>query len=362
MRTCITHRHAPAATLTALLIMLGACQPGAKVVPASAKGPQGGEHVASAERTSQASAESMPPTARDNSSAESPTEASAAVAQADKVEGAEGKVEPAVPRDSPAPPPQPSAVDGGSKEPPSEAGVSKASESPAAEISPPNPKLGDSGADHQAPNPATQPSGAPLGGLQPPSIPAASVERTPIPSETVVSNPLLYDLHNNPSAQSQRGEPSIIDPMRPCVWVSLDGREGRMEPGRMQWLVEEPVSPRPTFTLRTVPQVLGEPLKLRLAVIRLEEMPNARGMKADEKWLYFLESKQDGKVKAGIPYPLCSSGDLLTYTDRASSDGRMVDAMPNLSPGTYELIGDFVGTQTHGEKTLAVTRFTVKGD
>ncbi len=353
MSTRIIHRLTLTAALTTLLLVMGACQRDAKVLSASTNDPQAGQRVAETEGASQRSAESAPSKAGDAPATESSTNEPDRVAQADAVQGTETKPDTAVQPEPASHTAPPAAVDAGST----------TSESPAAEVTPVDPQPGESiVTETQTSSPNSKPADAARGGSQSAETSAAPAGRNPIPPEPVVSNPLLYDLHNNPSAQSDRGEPSIIDPMRPCVWVSLDGREGRMQPGRMQWLVEEPVSPRPTFTLRTVPQVLGEPVKLRLAVIRLEELPNARGMRADEKWLYFLESKQDGKVKAGIPYPLCSSSDLLTYTDRASSEGRIVDAMPNLPPGTYELIGDFVGTQTHGEKTLAVTRFTVKGD
>lgn len=190
--------------------------------------------------------------------------------------------------------------------------------------------------------------------------PAAPIS-PPAPSEDVASSSsastLSYTPLDNPAARAGRGRASLLDPMRPCVFISLDERDGTMPEGKMQWVLDEPVTSWPTLTLRTVPEVLGDIVRVRLVLVRLVEDEKSRGFRADSHWLYLIESKADAHIPAWVKMPLCANP-LLRYVDKGSGMGREVEQLPPLPEGVYELVAEVVGT-TSEERTLAVTQFTV---
>jgi len=193
------------------------------------------------------------------------------------------------------------------------------------------------------------------------------VELAAPPKSEPPANPNLYTLKNNPTTQAGRGEPSLLDPKRPCVWISLDEKDVRMGKDRMQCELDEPVGSTPTFMIRSIPQVLGDVVKVRLALLRLEPGENARFMNVDDEFQFVIEAKRDRALEAGVAYPLCTSAELLTYSNVMSthgaagpSDAPARTGLEPLPPGTYELLAEIVGSRSR-EKTLAITRFEVKG-
>ncbi|GMU36389.1 MAG: hypothetical protein KJ057_03510 [Phycisphaerae bacterium] len=194
-----------------------------------------------------------------------------------------------------------------------------------------------------------------------PVTPAAQTDPRSASSST--SSPDGYTLSANPTTQAGRGAPSPLDPMRPCVWISIDGREGRFSPGKIQWEISEPVSATPTVSFRALPPVVGDIVRVQVYLMRLVEVAGARGEKADESFLIAMDSRRQGVPRSDAAYPLCSAGDVFTYTDRSGtsgpSGGTEIEGVPPLSPGRYELVATIVGTKTQGERTIAITRFKV---
>lgn len=194
-----------------------------------------------------------------------------------------------------------------------------------------------------------------------PVTPAAQTDPRSASSST--SSPDGYTLSANPTTQAGRGAPSPLDPMRPCVWISIDGREGRFSPGKIQWEIGEPVSATPTVSFRALQPVVGDIVRVQVYLMRLVEVAGARGEKADESFLIAMDSRRQGVPRSDAAYPLCSAGDVFTYTDRSGasgpSGGTEIEGVPPLSPGRYELVATIVGTKTQGERTIAITRFTV---
>ncbi|GIK16067.1 MAG: hypothetical protein BroJett003_10310 [Planctomycetota bacterium] len=194
-----------------------------------------------------------------------------------------------------------------------------------------------------------------------PVTPAAQTDPRSASSST--SSPDGYTLSANPTTQAGRGAPSPLDPMRPCVWISIDSREGRFSPGKIQWEIGEPVSATPTVSFRALQPVVGDIVRVQVYLMRLVEVAGARGEKADESFLIAMDSRRQGVPRSDTAYPLCSAGDVFTYTDRSGtsgpSGGTEIEGVPPLSPGRYELVATIVGTKTQGERTIAITRFKV---
>lgn len=208
---------------------------------------------------------------------------------------------------------------------------------------------------HQPPNAASgRPTPTTTGSTSTPNPDAAK-------QAVATRSPLLYSPQTNPTTAAGRGQPSLLDPMRPCVFMSLDGREGALPSGKMQWVLDGPVNSTPRLVIRTVPEVLGDVVRVRLMLIRLVEDSKAHGFRADSKWLYMIESKSDGAVEAAAEIWLCASP-VLAYTDKGAGVGAspsaVIERLPPLPAGVYELVGEIVGSMSE-ERTLAVTQFTV---
>ncbi|MCG3131366.1 MAG: hypothetical protein FLDDKLPJ_02157 [Phycisphaerae bacterium] len=218
-------------------------------------------------------------------------------------------------------------------------------------------------ADNQAgtADDATAASGGEAGSA--PGRVTVAAERDTRSATSSTSSSDAYTLSANPTTQAGRGAPSPLDPMRPCVWISIDDREGRFSPGKIQWEIGELVSATPTVSFRALQPVVGDIVRVQVYLMRLVEVAGARGEKADEAFLIAMDSRRQGVPRSDTAYPLCGAGDVFTYTDRSGtsgpSGGTEIEGLPSLSPGRYELVATIVGTKTQGERTIAITRFRV---
>gem|GEM_PF-1846546 len=161
-----------------------------------------------------------------------------------------------------------------------------------------------------------------------------------------------YTAEHNPTVDAGRGTPSLEDPQRPAAWVLVDGKRGKFiehdgQP-QMQWVVEQPVSPAPTFRVEGYSPLLGNPRDLRF-ILRTVESPSG----AD---LAYAVSASKGTFAAGKDYSLLRPGD--NFVIRNWTTGDVVREIAPLPPGTYVLAAD-VRDDRAGKGTAAVTYFTV---
>jgi len=159
-------------------------------------------------------------------------------------------------------------------------------------------------------------------------------------------------LADNPTTQAGRGDPTLDDRTRPCAWVHVDGQKGtfREQDGQplLQWIIETPVSPTPTFRVEVLDEVIQPPLGFKCVLQTREAQDGALVS-------YGLSADASGFV-VGNDYSLTNPGSVFTVKNLTT--GETVNEIGPLAPGDY-LIAAALENKAHGKETAAVSYFTV---
>lgn len=160
-----------------------------------------------------------------------------------------------------------------------------------------------------------------------------------------------FTASNNPTTLDGRGEPSLEDRNRPAAWIFVDGKSGRFvekngEP-MMQWVIEEPVSPTPTFRVEVYEPLVGN-------ADGFKSLLQASEGEAPTKTTYAIRA--EGEFAPGKEYSLTSPGENFIIINYATGD--LVTEIAPLEPGKYAFAGS-IENQAEGKKALAITYFTV---
>lgn len=178
-----------------------------------------------------------------------------------------------------------------------------------------------------------------------------TVEQSPQQAQTRA----IMTAEDNPTTLANRGEPSLDDFFRPAAWIYIDGQEGRFveEDGhpQVQWVIDGPVSPSPTFRVEVFEQLLGTPRDFSCA---LEAVEAADGSKV----AYGIVAAE-GAFEVGCDYSLLRPGDDFVVRNRVTGD--VVIEMAPLAPGSYLLAAGIKNRQI-GKEGVAITFFTVGED
>lgn len=157
---------------------------------------------------------------------------------------------------------------------------------------------------------------------------------------------------NNPTTLAGRGQPSIDDERRPCAWVYIDGHEGHFieKNGvpQVQWIIDEPVGPSPTFRVEAIEETLGLPKDFKCVLYPYEST-------GDSGVGYGIAS-EDGAFKTGTDYSLLNPGP--EFILRIAGSDELLSELDPLAPGAY-LLAAKVENREMDAATLAVTYFTV---
>jgi len=161
---------------------------------------------------------------------------------------------------------------------------------------------------------------------------------------------------DNPTTRAGRGAPSLDVPGRPSAWIYMDGHVGRFveENGQplLQMVIDEPVSPMPTFRVEVYEPLLGRPRTARFF------LQDVGGTGALVRYAFAANDT----FQVGHDYYLCNPGE--SFTVRANPltpDEEEVDHFGPLPPGAY-LIAVSVEGENPEDQTAAVTFFTVGGE
>ncbi len=161
-----------------------------------------------------------------------------------------------------------------------------------------------------------------------------------------------YTAKSNPTTDAGRGTPSLGDPERPAAWVLVDGKRGtyREQDGhkQLQWVVEDAVTPSPTFRVEGYQPLLGNPRDFRF-ILKTVESPTGSD-------IAYAVSASKGTFSPGKEYSLLRPGD--NFVIRNWTTGDVVREIAPLPAGTYVLAAD-VRNERAGKATAAVTYFTV---
>ena len=157
---------------------------------------------------------------------------------------------------------------------------------------------------------------------------------------------------NNPTTLAGRGAPSIDDERCPSAWIYIDGHEGHFieKDGmpQVQWVIEEPVSPSPTFRVEVFEEVLGTPKDFKCVLYTYES--------TDGSNVGYGIAAEDGEFRTGQDYSLLSPGP--EFIVRLAGTDELLTEIDPLGPGSY-LVTAKVENRETGVETLAVTYFTV---
>jgi len=163
-----------------------------------------------------------------------------------------------------------------------------------------------------------------------------------------------YDAERNPTILANRGAPSLDDEFRPAAWVLIDGKEGSFTEvdGRpqVQWVINEPVGPSPTFRVEAFEPVLGKPTIFK-AVLRTVQAD-------DGSDITYAIAATGGDFEVGRDYSLATPGESFVIRERPTMD--VVDSIKPLPPGTYMIAASIENPDTT-KVGLAITYFTVAG-
>ena len=178
-----------------------------------------------------------------------------------------------------------------------------------------------------------------------------SAEATTDASDRGAGSGLMFDAQN-PTAQAGRGEPSLEDKERPAAWIYIDGQEGRFETRngirQLQWIVDGPVSPTPTFRVAVFQPLLGNPTSFK-GVLQTDEAK-------DGSYVSYGIAAKDGAFRVGRDYALTAPGE--EFTVRVAGSDEVIEQIAPLAPGRYALAAKITNSR-NGAETLAVTYFTV---
>jgi hypothetical protein len=157
---------------------------------------------------------------------------------------------------------------------------------------------------------------------------------------------------SNPTALAGRGEPSLDDAFRPAAWVYVDGQAGKFidrdgNP-QVQWVIDTPVSPSPTFRVQAYGPLMGTP---RDFACTLDAHQASEGTTV----AYAIKAAE-GTFKTGHDYSLLHPGEGFTIRNRLTGD--VVSEIAPLEPGSYLIAAGIKNLET-GKEALAVTQFVV---
>ncbi len=159
-------------------------------------------------------------------------------------------------------------------------------------------------------------------------------------------------LKNNPTVLAGRGEPSVTDEQRPSAWILIDGHEGKFVEkegvNQIQWVIEEPVSPSPTFRVEALADLLGTPKDFKCVLYTYAA--------EDGSTIGYGIAAKEGTFKVGQEYSLLNPGS--DFVMRIAGTENLVDQIEPLAPGSYMLTAG-VENKAMEVKTLAVSYFTV---
>lgn len=158
---------------------------------------------------------------------------------------------------------------------------------------------------------------------------------------------------DNPTTRAGRGEPSLSDHFSPAAWVLVDGHAGKFTEReghrQIEWVVDKPVSPKPTFRVEVYAPLLGTPKELKY-VLKTVEAPEG----AD---LAYAVSTYEGAFVPGKEYSLLNPGE--GFVIRNWHSGDVVREIAPLPPGRYVLAAR-VSQGRENREAAAVTYFTVE--
>jgi len=167
--------------------------------------------------------------------------------------------------------------------------------------------------------------------------------------------PMKMDAKNNPTAASDRGEPSLDDKDRPAVWVYVDGKSGKFaeQAGQklLQWMIDDAVSTKPTVRVEAYEPLLGAPKDFKCVLKTVQSN--------DGSYIDYRIYAKEGTFEVGRDYNLLTPGDNFTIRNAMSDD--MVKEIGPLHPGTYAIAASLRNGQT-GKESSGVTYFSVAGN
>ncbi|RME39084.1 MAG: hypothetical protein D6788_06155 [Planctomycetota bacterium] len=170
-------------------------------------------------------------------------------------------------------------------------------------------------------------------------------------SEKVVQR-AAFTLDDNPTVRAGRGTPDLQDAFRPAAWIYIDDHEGRFVERdgnpQVQWVIDEPVRPEPTFRVQALPDLLGNPTNFACTLDSLDTVDGS-------KVAYAIKA-EDGTFQVGRAYSLLHPGTNFVIRNRTTGD--VVSQIGPLPAGTY-LIAAKVENGKTGRAGLAITHFTV---
>jgi hypothetical protein len=158
---------------------------------------------------------------------------------------------------------------------------------------------------------------------------------------------------DNPTTTGGRGEPSLEDVERPAVWIFVDGQAGKYAEReghkQLQWVIEKPVGPSPSFRIEAYEPLLGNPRDLKYLIKSVESV--------DGPDVAYAVSAYDGAFAPGRDYSLLNPGE--GFLIRNWQTGDVVREIALLSPGPYLIAATVINRET-GKQAAAVTYFTVQ--
>jgi hypothetical protein len=170
--------------------------------------------------------------------------------------------------------------------------------------------------------------------------PKAAAPRAPITAE------------KNPTTLAGRGQPSLDDEFRPAAWIYMDDHGGtyieREGNPQVQWIIEDPARPTPTFRIEAYQPLLGNPKDLNCVIDTVDS--------SDGSKVAYVISSKPGTFEVGRTYSLLRPGDDFIIRNRATGD--VVSEIAPLAPGTYLIAAGLKNLETDKE-ALAITYFTV---
>ena len=162
-----------------------------------------------------------------------------------------------------------------------------------------------------------------------------------------------YTAERNPTVLAARGEPSLEDVMRPAAWVLIDGYEGEYVEvdgnPHVEWVIDAPVSTKPTFRAEAFEPLLGVPTNFQCALKSREEGDQAVG-------IYYGIAAKEGTFQIGKEYSLVAPGEDFVIRDQL---GNVIEEIGELTPGKYLVAAGIKNTETEKE-ALAITYFTIE--
>lgn len=173
-----------------------------------------------------------------------------------------------------------------------------------------------------------------------------SQSRNPAPHRTT------FDAANNPTAQADRGAPSLTDRFRLGSWIYVDGRDGafveRDGKPQVEWVIDGSVSSSPTFRVEAYEPLLGTPRDFSCTLDTVES--------ADGSTIAYSIKAVTGTFKTGHDYPLLHPGKDFVVRNRLTGD--VVSEIAPLVRGQY-MIAAGVKNLAASTEGVAITYFTV---